>query len=226
MQGLLSSKRKEPNILASQNSSHILFLGNEWWLPCVIKYSASQECFIKEEVHEFFKLFCKSLWKLTMKANPAAGVEAPPCSAQHRSVRALFPSPAPTTPCTTPVSMKLQGQAGLCFLHPFLKWPFGLGHCTMAAWELSMRGERAHQPPQNIWGGEPQHLEDGGRHIHTSSTLCTSKPKAKCSHYCCTCGRSKKKKSMQNCRKWLYGEIFHLEFTRKKTMKLLSHGAR
>lgn len=70
-----------PSILAFQNRSHILFPRNEWWSPCVIKYSTSQQCFIKK-VHEFLKLFCKSLWKLTMKANTSAGVQMP--SYPHR----------------------------------------------------------------------------------------------------------------------------------------------
>lgn len=77
IQGKNSFPPQPNNILAFQSSSHILFLRNERWLPCVIKYSTSQQCFIKKQVHEFLKLFCKSLWKLTMKANTFAGVQVP-----------------------------------------------------------------------------------------------------------------------------------------------------
>lgn len=73
----LPSNANHPSILAFQNSTHIPFPSCEWWLPCVIKYSTSQQCFIKKEVHEFLKLFCKSLWELTMKANTSAGVQLP-----------------------------------------------------------------------------------------------------------------------------------------------------
>lgn len=77
MPELLPSNSNHPSILAFQNSSHIPFPSSEWWLPCVIKYSTSQQRFIKKEVHEFLKLFCKSLWELTMKANTSAGVQLP-----------------------------------------------------------------------------------------------------------------------------------------------------
>lgn len=77
MPELLPSNTNHPSILAFQNNSHIPFPSSEWWLPCVIKYSTSQQRFIKKEVHEFLKLFCKSLWELTMKANTSAGVQLP-----------------------------------------------------------------------------------------------------------------------------------------------------
>lgn len=109
----------------------------------------------------------------------------------------------------------------LCFLHPLLLCPHGAAAVwTQALCDGCLRGEHAYEPPQNIWGGEPQHLEDGGRHIHTSLTPCTSKLKARCGHCCCTCG-SRKKKPTQNCRKWLYGEIFRLDFTRKQTSRIV-----
>lgn len=77
MPELLPSNANHPSILAFHSSSHIPFPSSEWWLPRVIKYSTSQQGFIKKEVHEFLKLFCKSLWELTMKANTSAGVQLP-----------------------------------------------------------------------------------------------------------------------------------------------------
>lgn len=77
MPELLPSNANHPSLLAFHSSSHIPFPSSEWWLPRVIKYSTSQQGFIKKEVHEFLKLFCKSLWELTMKANTSAGVQLP-----------------------------------------------------------------------------------------------------------------------------------------------------
>lgn len=160
MRELLSSNTNHPSTLAFQNHSHVFLPRNEWWLPCVMKYSTSQQCFTKKVVHEFFKLFCKSLCKLTMKANTSAGMQVPSyphihpdtgICGSHSPLMHQKPSSLPDESIAPTHSAKGIPHSESCsgtqgqFCHEERIWGLSDRMCLLWNWAVESRGSKAHE---------------------------------------------------------------------------------
>lgn len=132
-----------------------------------------------------------------MKANPTAGVQVPCYHHAQPNSGMVGNVPLPSTN-SSPFSTspyKAPGPGRALLPAPLLLCPRG----EAAVWTQALRGGclRAQHEGRTCIRATPKHLgrsatAPGGRHIHTPSTPCSSKLKARCSHYCCSCGRRKK----------------------------------